>query len=150
MEIVLSIIAIVVSGISIIASVVCASIAYFQNKRINNINMKSRFFEKIFDDYLISTIPEARRYLRFSEGHLVDGEKLGDELNALLNRALYFKFDNKSFFDELKHNISKLEDYIMECGNKNFDNEEQAVVFSKIHEQIEEIYSCINDYYIGK
>lgn len=38
MEIVLSIIAIVVSGISIIASVVCASIAYFQNKRINNIN----------------------------------------------------------------------------------------------------------------
>ena len=63
-EVILSTIAIVVSVISIIVSAIAAHVANKQNLRLNRINMKARYYEKIFDEYLIRKIPQARKYLR--------------------------------------------------------------------------------------
>ena len=57
-EVILSTIAIVVSVISIIVSAIAAHVANKQNLRLNRINMKARYYEKIFDEYLIRKIPQ--------------------------------------------------------------------------------------------
>ena len=62
-EVILSTIASVGSVISIIVSAIAAHVANKQNLRLNRINMKARYYEKIFDEYLIRKIPQARKYL---------------------------------------------------------------------------------------
>lgn len=150
MEMIISIIAVVLSFLSVLVALGSAVFAYRQNKRLNNINMRAKYFNTIFDDYLITKIPEARKYLRFNNNKLVDSQKLCDVLTELLNAALYFRYENKEFYNEIKNRIQKIEDYVMECGNKTFEQEEQGEVFTKIHNNLEALYTCISDNYIGK
>ena len=67
-----SIIAIILSALSFVSSIVCYIITYFQNKKINRINMNARIYNNIFDEFLIERIPKARTYLRFKDNKLVD------------------------------------------------------------------------------
>ena len=42
-----------------------------------------------------------------------------------------------------------LENYLVECGNKKSDNEEQAGIYKEISKKTTNVYSCIDDYYMG-
>lgn len=150
-EIILSTIAIVVSIISIIVSAITAFVAYRQNVKLNRINMKARYYEKIFDEYLIKKIPQARKYLRFDNNNrLVDSQQLSEALSALLNDSLYFKYDDREFYKKLKQFIQEIEDYVLECGNSVYEQEEQAQVYIEIQNKLEKLYRYINDNYTGK
>ncbi len=149
-SLIVAIISAVIAGISAGISVFSCIYNNRQTKRINNINIKARYFEKIFDDYLIYRIPEARKYIRFNEnGSLDDFQKLIDELSGMRNSATFFKFDNKTFFEDLKAVTQDLENYLSDCGNKTFDNEEQADIYQEIANKTMKIYSCISNYYLG-
>lgn len=150
MEIVLSIIAIIVSIISIAVSAICAFITHSQNKKLNRINIKAKYFSQVFDEYLICKIPQARKYLRFNENKLVDTQELSDVLGELLNSSLYFRYDNNKFYKNIKGLIQEIDDYIMECGNHSYEQEEQAEVYSTLQEKLESLYKFINDNYVGK
>ena len=45
MEMVISIIAVVASFISIVVAIVCAVITFIQNRKINDVNIKAKYFE---------------------------------------------------------------------------------------------------------
>ena len=45
--------------------------------------------------------------------------------------------------------LEKIEDYIMNCGNRNLEPEEQAGVFLEIHKMISELYSVIDEAHMG-
>lgn len=147
---IISIIAIVLSGLSFISSIVCYVISYYQNKKINNINMNARLYNTIFDDFLIEKIPRARKYLRFENNKLVDSENLCDVLTDLRNKILYFRYANKKFYVNLCEQIDNIEDYVSECGNKESIQEEQGKVFEQIQEKLEKLYTSINENYVGK
>lgn len=148
-EVIISTIAIVVSVISIIVSAIAAHVANKQNLRLNRINMKARYYEKIFDEYLIRKIPQARKYLRFDKNRLVDSQQLSDVLSTLLNDSLYFKYDDKEFYQKLRHMIQEIEDYVLECGNRTYEQEDQAEVYIEIQRKLEKLYRYINDNYTG-
>lgn len=150
MEMVVSIVAVVLSFFSILVALVSAVITYRQNSKLNSINMRAKYFNSIFDEYLITKIPEARKYLRFSENKLVDSQPLSDALTHLLSDALYFRYENTTFYNSLKSKVQEVEDYVMGCGNKTYEQEEQGIVFNTIHEKLAELYKCINDNYIGQ
>lgn len=150
MEMVVSIVAVVLSFFSILVALVSAVITYRQNSKLNNINMRAKYFNSIFDEYLITKIPEARKYLRFADNTLVDGQQLCEVLSQLLNDALYFRYENNEFYKALKIKAQAVEDYVMESGNKTYVQEEQGIVFNTIHEKLAELYKCINDNYIGQ
>lgn len=147
---IISIIAVVVSAISIIVSIITAIFAYKQQTRLNRINMRAKYFEKIFDEYLIEYIPKARKYLRFENNKLVDSEQLCQTLSDLLNASLYFRYENGEFYKELKTQIQSIEDYVLKCGNQNYEQEEQGKVFEEIHNKLSGLYKYINDNYVGK
>ena len=150
MEMVISIIAVVASFISIVVAIVCAVITFIQNRKINDVNIKAKYFEKIFDPYLIDKIPQARKYLRFENNRLVDGNELSNVLSELMNAALYFRYDNINFYKQLKESVRELDDYIMNNGNIESEQEEQGQVFLEIQRKLEKLYKCINDHSVGR
>lgn len=145
----MDIIALILSAVSIIVAIVCGVIAYLQNIKINNINMKSKYYDQIFDTYLIEKIPQARKYIRFGNESLTDTEQLCEVLAGLLQSSLYFKYANLEFYKKLKDSIQEIENYVSECGNKKFEPEEQGDVFREIHNKLEGLYKLINDSYVG-
>ena len=146
----LSIIAIVVSVISVLVAAGAAVSTYIQNNRINKINMKASYFHEIFDEYLITKIPMGRNYLRFVDDKLIDSQNLCDALSNMRSSALYFRYEDKQFYEGLKKRTQELEDYIAICGNKKFVQEEQGVVYDNIHKKIEDLYEYINNKFTGK
>ena len=149
MEITISIIAAVLSFFSVIVALGSAIYTLKQNKTLNNINMRAKYFNIIFDDYLITKIPQSRKYLRFANNKLVDSQQLCDTLSDMLNSALYFRYENKEFYTTLKTKVQDIEDYVMNCGNKIYEQEEQGIVFTTIHNKLADLYKCINDNYTG-
>lgn len=102
MEVKLDIIAIIISVIAILASVICAVIAFIQNYKINKINMKAGYYNKIFDSYLIEKIPMSYRYLIFKDNKLSDSDKISDVLSDLLKDILYFKCADRKFYEDIE------------------------------------------------
>lgn len=145
-----SLIVAIISAVIALISVIISIIAIITTKKINKINMKSRYFQIIFDVYLVKKIPEARTYIRFdTNGRLDDFQNLIDVVSEMRNNATFFKYDNKEFFDKLKEKTQNLENYLVDCSNKQTDNEEQADIYSEIAKKTTEIYGCISDYYMG-
>jgi hypothetical protein len=147
---ILSIISLVVAGLAFLFSIYSHFSASKLTEKINCINLKTKYYEAVFDKYLIYIIPEKRSLVRFDEtGHLTDFQPLVDELSNEKCRAL-LRFENKSFFDELKEVIRDAEDYLIYEGNKTHDMDEQADTVNKITDRITQIYECINKYRMGE
>lgn len=146
----MELLSIILSIISLIVSIICFGCNFYQNEKINKTNLYARIYNNIFDVFLVERIPQARNYLRFNnENKLVDVEELSKVLTDLIRDTLYFRYANKKFYDALCKQIKEIEDYVLECGNKCYFQEEQAEVFYKIHEKLEKLYNIINKNYIG-
>lgn len=141
--------ALIISICSIFISTTLTILSFKQNERFKDVNLKARYHEKIFDDYLIEHIPKSRTYIRFKDGYLTDFDKLTNNLAQMMEKAIYFKYSDINFYNNLKNLVSELEDYLSESSNKKIDNEEQAKLYENIHQKIISIYECINNAYIG-
>lgn len=148
-ELIVSIIAAIIAGISIIISVVSARTSVKQNQKLHEIDMKAHYYSDVFDEYLLKKIPLARQYLRFNGEVLVDGQNFADTLSDMLKAALYFKYDHAVFYEELKEKTQNLEDYILQTGNKKINAADHGDIYKEIQTKLEDIYKCINKYYVG-
>lgn len=148
----IDIIALIIAGLSLIVSTWVAKIQYSQQKSIHNASLNSKYHDEIFLEHLIRGIPESRKYIRFNNetGRLDDTKKFTDELNEMLGGALYYKYNDNDFYKKLKEMVQEIEDYVMDCGNEKFEQEEQSEVYNSIQEKLEKMYKLINDQYIGK
>lgn len=137
-------IATILAVLSILISGGSAWYSYSQNERLNKINIRSKYFEKIFDEHLIKNLPKARKYIRFDEnGCLRDTGELSEALTNMKHDALYFMYADKEFYDNLRNLIMDLDDYVNECGNRPYDNDQHPSVLKNIQEKMEAIYECI-------
>lgn len=135
---------------SLIIAIISLVISFFQNKKINSLNLQSRYFEKIFDEYLIKKIPESRKYIKYHNDRLVDADRLIDTTDELKKDSLYFKYSNKEFYEKLKKNIDDLGVFLTDCSNRNeSDLDQQVKNLLEIGEKIESIYKLINKYSTG-
>ena len=135
---------------SLIIAIISLVISFFQNKKINSLNLQSRYFEKIFDEYLIKKIPESRKYIKSHNDRLVDADRLIDTTDELKKDSLYFKYSNKEFYEKLKKNIDDLGVFLTACSNRNeSDLDQQVKNLLEIGEKIESIYKLINKYSTG-
>lgn len=137
--------------ISLIAAVV-AMYSLLQTKKNNATNIKSRYYKKIFDSYLIEKIPRARRYIRFDsqDGKMRDCNILSDTLQDMMRDALYFQYSNLEFYKKLKMMVTGLDDYINQMSNKTFVDYEIIEVEKNIQEKLVDIYTCIEQSSIGQ
>lgn len=115
-------------------------------------SIRSSNCNAIFDEYLISKIPKARAVLRFDgSGYLRDGNVLCEVLSNMNVAALFYKYDDKDFFEKLTKKCSTLEDAIAEAGNYPRPSEhEQKKFWNEVQESLETIYKLIDQKRVGK
>ncbi len=144
----------IISIIAIIVSVFVALYEYTYNKKLNSINLESSYLEKIFADFLVNKIPEARNKIRFVSNKLDGINDLQNEVISIRKSALYYKYTDKDFYNDLKKNCQNLEDFIVTYANVEITGEDQydiskkqMNILNKIETKIEDIYACINTKY---
>lgn len=140
----------IVAIIAALISVIAAIDAHLQNKNINQINLKAGYFNEIYKDYLIYKFPKARSYIQFIDGKLTGIDRLVDEMNSMRHDSLYFYFSDKKFYDNLKIEMQKLEDYLFIRSEEFLTSKEQRETFETIEKYMNEIYKCITAKYLGK
>lgn len=143
----------ILSIVAGIFSIISLILTYRQSNKHNSLNLESRYFEKIFDTYLIDKIPQSRKYIRYDHttNKLVDIGEMMDVLGYMKNDSLYFKYSNPNFYEKFVDLISNLEDFLGNCSNyTEVDTDKQAKNILDIGSKIEEIYSYINTYSLGK
>lgn len=140
----------IIAIIAIVVSITSVLYQWKKDLKLNAVNLEAEYFQKIYERHLLSELPKARKYIFFSNNKLKDYDKLMDELNAIRNDSLYFMYSDKKYYENLKNALQELEDYLGNCGNKEFSKENQDVIFNDIQEKIEEIYNIIISKYHGK
>lgn len=50
----------VLAVIAIVVSIGAAAIGYYNDKKINNINIDIQYYDKVYSEYLLERIPECR------------------------------------------------------------------------------------------
>lgn len=112
--------------------------------------MQSRYYEKIFDEYLINQIPKGRQYLKYIDGKLKDADKLIETLSDIKIKALYFKYNNEQFYNELIAIIDDLEKALTDFSNTTEnDQDRQYINLNDIKGKIVDIYQVIYKYANG-
>lgn len=141
----------ILSVIAIAISVLVAVTEYKKDIKINRMNLESEYFKEIYKKHLIYEIPTARGYIRFdSDNKLIDVDKMVNELQLLRQDSLYFQYNNLDFYNNLKDQIQKLEDYLVNNVGKQFIGEEQTQSYNQIQNSINSIYCVISEGYLGK
>ena len=136
--------AFVISCISLISTIGLTIWEIINNVKTNAVNLQSVICEKVFDKFLIEDIPQARRFLKFdSKNNLTGGEKLNNVLVDIRNSSLYFRYNDRNFYDKLDEKLTELEDYLTNLMNKVHETTKHAEIYNKIDEMIKEIYLII-------
>ena len=130
-----------ISILALIVSVVILIKDLLTDKRVSRIAAESNFFKDIFHQYLIKTIPEGRQRIRHV-GKKVDGTAaLISTLNDMRQASLFFKYNNKNFYNDLKDKLQNLEDKLVEVNE--IDEDSYAKFKDEINNDLEKIYSTI-------
>lgn len=138
-SIVLSIIALVVSGISI-----------FYQIKLNNTNLQSIYFEEIFGKYLKDKIPRVMERLDFNaSGKLcVEYRQINKEFMAMIRDCGYFKYAKNDFYYELTEKTKDLEEHLVDVAGKIIENkEQQKKIKLSLHKEVQDIFALINKNY---
>ena len=89
--------------------------------------------------------------VRFDDkGILCNGNNLCDALADMSMAALFYRYDDKIFFDKLVKECSSLEDLIVEAGNKpkRFEDN-QHEFWQAVQKSLESIYRLIDKKRVG-
>lgn len=140
----------IIAIIAFICSVISIVVNYEQNQKLSSLSMQSRYYEKIFDEYLINQIPKGRQYLKYIDGKLKDADKLIETLSDIKIKALYFKYNNEQFYNELIAIIDDLEKALTDFSNTTEnDQDRQYINLNDIKGKIVDIYQVIYKYANG-
>ena len=134
---ILSIIAILVSFLGVGLEI------YFTNKN-NKTNLNSKYYEKIFDSYLLKEIPESRRYILYTSNKLSHTKKLKMTLINMRRDAFFFKYKDNKFYISIRDTINSIEDLLVNSEG-HMDKTDYSSFESKLDKRLEDLYSLIDN-----
>ena len=137
----MDIIAIAISIISLIASIVLACKQTKSSFYINDINLEAELSKDTFKIYLTEKIPKAISNISFDGNRLTNIDELQDALNSFRNDLVYFKYLDEVFYNDFKNAAQNLEDYIVKNEGKTVENTDIANILQEIVEKIKVLYA---------
>lgn len=147
----MEILAIIISLIALAISVLVAVNEYKRDYEINRTNLESVYFNEIYKEFLLKSIPNARKYIRFdNDGMLRDTEKMRDLLNQIRHDSLYYFYNDQYYYDSLKTKCQELEDFLLKSSERSLSGEEQTEFYKTLQDGIKDIYKAINNKLLGK
>lgn len=144
---------IIIAGISflaIIVSIIAIIISVKQNKNDKVYQKKSKYFDEIFMEYLITKIPRAKEYIRFDNNKLSDEERFIEELTSMLHKSMYYKISEYEFYKGLSNRVDYIEQYISDSKNKDIVQEDQGHFWVDFNSLLEDLYRYIDEFILSR
>lgn len=140
------------SDILAFIAIIVSIIVYFRgeriNKGINKHNSNQKFFEKIYFDYMIHKIPSAWNQFDQSSGLLEEpGDNLNKVINEMLDQSLFYKFFNRTFYNDLSKILIELDDLLVDSGNHKGDKLIYQDYKDRVNGLINKLYSKLKEQY---
>lgn len=145
----MEVIGLIISILAISISVATALFEYIWNKKINVINLEADLHKSIYTDFLVKKIPEARSYIVYSDEQLKETDKLIETLNDMRRASLFYKYEDKAFYDNLTCKLQELENKLVKKTGI-MSNDEFSSFHTSINSDISDIYDIIMNKYRGK
>lgn len=143
--------ALIISILALILSAVVAIVEYIRDYKITKINVEFEFYRDIYKKYLTSTIPNARGLMFIDQnGKLQDADHLVEALCAMRRDSMYFMYNNKTFYKDIKKKIQELEDLLVKSGDSVFDAQDKVEFEQNVQKRLEGIYALISNAYCGR
>ena len=142
----------IVSQVLSLAALIVSILAAIYSERTGRASIRADNCGKIFDIYLIDKIPKSRTNLRFgADGKLHNGNEFSDILTEMLMSALFYKYSDNLFYENLGKKCQWIEDLIAEAGNHPIPSEhEQSKFWNELQNELEGVYKMVEDKRIGR
>lgn len=138
----------VLSIIAIIVAALCVFYEIYSSKKINKVNLESKYYEKIFDEILLYEIPKARNYFVHIGGKLEGTNKLQQAMISLRKKSLFFKYKDLEFYVELSGMCMDIEDYLFNSEGVMTKEEYEKFEY-QIDNKLEGLYNLISNQSVG-
>jgi len=139
-------------SISLLLSIIAIVITFLRlksNEKTNQNSLNSIYHKEIFFDFLVREIPEAQRLITYNNKMLENTEYLCEILNDMRRTSIFYKYNDKNFYNDLSYKIHELDDMIVSKSGE-LSHDEFSDFNTQLQKGIEEIYTITMDKYIGK
>jgi hypothetical protein len=147
----MDIVALVLSIVSIIVTIIFTIYELVENRKINDITLEAEYFDFLFKELLLKQIPLSRVRLVFDgNGKLTGADDLIEVLSSMRKNSIYFQYTNPKFYKKLKKQLQGIEDLLEETVDKKLIAEDQTIFFNELKEKMEFLYNLMRKKYLGK
>ena len=146
---VIDIVSVIIAILALGASIVSLIWTIQHSKKAQKITLEADYFRTIFKDYLVRKFPKAREKIFFQKNKISGHKEFIDQLNSLRRKLSYFRYTDKQFYENLKTELQKLEDFILSAMNKSYESSEQTDFNISCDSQLSSIYELITKRYYG-
>lgn len=138
--------ALIVSVLSLVISV----IGVFIQKKLNRVNLEAKYFELIFNPYILEKIPDRVAALKFDTRQKLDEnyKELNNTLMEMVRKARYFSFVNQEFYKELSKKTMEVDELLVSISGKTVVQvKEQNQKLIEIEDAVSKVIVYINENY---
>ena len=132
-------------------SMVLSGFSMFLQTRLNRTNLEAKYYELIFNNYILTTIPSDMADLKFDPNSdmLNDSyKKLIQTIMEMVRKARYFKYSNKKFYKDLSDKAKEIEDLLFDISSKPINTSvKQRKRLEEVESKIGEVIILINKNY---
>ena len=123
-------------------SMVLSGFSMFLQTRLNRTNLEAKYYELIFNNYILTTIPSNMADLKF------DPNSNMLTIMEMVRKARYFKYSNKKFYKDLSDKAKEIEDLLFDISSKPINTSvKQRKRLEEVESKIGEVIILINKNY---
>lgn len=142
----ISLVALIVAILSFAISI----ISIYVQKKLNTINLDAKYYELIFNQFILDKIPNKMSLIKFvSKGKLDSSYKsLNSVMMEMVRKARYFSFVNPKFYKGLSDRTKKLDELLVDISSKTYINIiDQNKEIIRIEDAVSKIITYINKHH---
>ncbi|MCI9078120.1 MAG: hypothetical protein HFH68_04210 [Lachnospiraceae bacterium] len=142
----------VLSVIAIIISIMTVFFEFYYTNHNNKSSLMSIYYSETYKKYLTRLVPDARIDISYNkQTKVLSGtDKLESVILDIRNDSLYFKYQNKNFYNKLIEKLNLIDDLLVLNGQKRLSEKAYKEFETELDDIIAKMYELINNNYTGR
>lgn len=140
------------SVIAIIISIMTVFFEFYYTTHNNKSSLMSIYYSETYKKYLTNLVPDARMAISYNkQTKVLSGTDMLEEVILDIRKdSLYFKYQNKKFYNKLMEKLDLIDDLLVLNGQTRLAWNSYKEFETKLDDIIAKMYELINDNYTGK
>ncbi len=140
------------SIIAIFISIMTVFFEFYYTAHNNKSSLMSIYYSETYKKYLTSLVPDARIAISYNkQTKILSGtDVLESVILDMRKDSLYFKYQNKKFYDKLMEELNLIDDLLVLNGQMRLAWNSYKEFEMELDDIIAKMYELINNNYTGK